>query len=294
MNKGPDFIGVGMERAGTSWLFTQLASHPDIWVPPLKELHFFDVIDPKARYLTHRYSYHLKSRIKQKAAPFLKTSNRPEFTKNNYLTYLLWDYYFFTGKFDIHWYKRLFSTKFTGQKICGEITPAYSNLTPETIHKILEMNKNIKFLMMVRNPLQRMWSGLVHHFRHLEKREISKVSEKEMLNFLENSAAKNRSDLASILQTWQDNVAQEQLLIQSFEDISNTPETLIENTYSFLGVDQKFLPPSDLYQRKINAYTQQQVEIPSTIKDYIITQCNDGVETLKRTHPDITNKWSDF
>ena len=97
-NHGPDFIGIGMERAGTSWLFTQISSHPDIWVPPLKELHFFDVIDPKAKYLTHRYSYHLKSRLKQKAAPFMSTAHRPEFSKNNYLTYLLWDLFYFTGK----------------------------------------------------------------------------------------------------------------------------------------------------------------------------------------------------
>ena len=60
--KAPGFIGIGMERAGTSWLFTQLASHPDIWVPPLKEIHYFDVIDPQAKFLDHRYSYHLKSR----------------------------------------------------------------------------------------------------------------------------------------------------------------------------------------------------------------------------------------
>ena len=41
----PDFIGVGTERAGTSWLFSMIAHHPGSWVPPLKELHFLDSID---------------------------------------------------------------------------------------------------------------------------------------------------------------------------------------------------------------------------------------------------------
>ena len=294
MNKGPDFIGIGMERAGTSWLFTQLAAHPDIWVPPLKELHFFDVIDPKARYLTHRYSYHLKSRIKQKLAPLLDTSNRPEFSKNNYLTYLLWDYYFFTGKFNVEWYKRLFSQKFTKGKVSGEITPAYSNLTSKTIKKILDMNADTKFLMMVRNPLQRMWSGLVHHFRHVEKKDFSKVTEENMFEFLQNSAAKNRSDLFSILETWQENVPENQLLIQPFEDISNTPEALIQNTYSFLGVNHNFLPPGSLYQRKINAYTQEEINIPENIKNYMIEQCQDGIQALQTSHPEIVKNWKEL
>jgi hypothetical protein len=40
----PDFIGVGVQRAGTTWLYDLLAMHPGIHVNPdvPKELHFFD------------------------------------------------------------------------------------------------------------------------------------------------------------------------------------------------------------------------------------------------------------
>ena len=40
----PDFVGVGVQRAGTSWWFQLLLDHPDILAPlqkPKKELHFF-------------------------------------------------------------------------------------------------------------------------------------------------------------------------------------------------------------------------------------------------------------
>jgi len=291
MNKGPDFIGIGMERAGTSWLFTQIASHPDIWVPPLKELHFFDVIDPQAFYLKHRYSYHLKSRLKQKAAPFMNLPNRPEFKKNDYLTYLLWDLYFFTGRFNIDWYKRLFDDKFTGGKTCGEITPAYSNLTPETIQMALTMNPNIKFLLMLRNPIERMWSGLVHHFRHIEKRSFKDITESEMLDFLKNPAAQNRSDVASILQTWQGNVPADQIFIQNFERISKDPEGLIKDTYDYLQVDNSYLPQESLYKKKINTYTKHDFNIPESIGDYLINSCMPIINAVEKTHPEITKKW---
>ena len=38
----PDFLCVGVHKGGTTWLYQQLESHPDFWMPPLKELHYFD------------------------------------------------------------------------------------------------------------------------------------------------------------------------------------------------------------------------------------------------------------
>lgn len=38
---GPDFIGIGVQRAGTSWLYQCLLEHPQIFMPR-KEFHFFD------------------------------------------------------------------------------------------------------------------------------------------------------------------------------------------------------------------------------------------------------------
>jgi hypothetical protein len=38
--RGPDFIGIGAQRAGTSWLYACLYEHPQICMP-LKEIHFF-------------------------------------------------------------------------------------------------------------------------------------------------------------------------------------------------------------------------------------------------------------
>ncbi len=30
----PDFLCVGAQKAGTSWLYQQLERHPDFWMPP--------------------------------------------------------------------------------------------------------------------------------------------------------------------------------------------------------------------------------------------------------------------
>ena len=51
---GPDFFCIGAQKGGTRWLYDQLQLHPDFWMPPVKELHYFDrlrdAFDPR----THR------------------------------------------------------------------------------------------------------------------------------------------------------------------------------------------------------------------------------------------------
>ena len=37
----PHFLGIGAARAGTTWLSEQLNAHPDVWIPAIKELHYF-------------------------------------------------------------------------------------------------------------------------------------------------------------------------------------------------------------------------------------------------------------
>lgn len=38
----PNFIVVGSPKSGTTWLFKVLKNHPEIFVPPIKDLYYFD------------------------------------------------------------------------------------------------------------------------------------------------------------------------------------------------------------------------------------------------------------
>src|SRR5215472_17512260 len=52
----PDFLCVGAHKGGTTWLYQQLDSHPDFWMPPLKELHYFDQLSKDQRSSSERWS----------------------------------------------------------------------------------------------------------------------------------------------------------------------------------------------------------------------------------------------
>jgi len=39
----PDFLGIGAQKAGTTWLHQNLRHHPELWFPPdVKEIRYFD------------------------------------------------------------------------------------------------------------------------------------------------------------------------------------------------------------------------------------------------------------
>src|SRR5688500_4031890 len=37
----PHFLCIGAQKAGTQWLYDQTSSHPDVWMPAIKELRFW-------------------------------------------------------------------------------------------------------------------------------------------------------------------------------------------------------------------------------------------------------------
>ena len=38
----PNFLGIGAQKSGTTWLHANLSQHPQIWMPPVKEIHYLD------------------------------------------------------------------------------------------------------------------------------------------------------------------------------------------------------------------------------------------------------------
>jgi Sulfotransferase family len=38
----PDFLGIGAAKTGTTWLHHNLRAHPDLYLPDVKEVHYFD------------------------------------------------------------------------------------------------------------------------------------------------------------------------------------------------------------------------------------------------------------
>ena len=139
--RGPDFIGIGAPRAGTSWIYEVLSRHPAIWLPPIKELHYFD--DPGRK----RYYRFLRMRL---VSGFW--INRPLSP---------WDLRYFLGRPSDQWYCGLFESGRRRGLLTGEITPGYSVLAQTDFARIKVLNPEVKLIFIMRDPIMRCWSAVL-------------------------------------------------------------------------------------------------------------------------------------
>jgi hypothetical protein len=58
----PNFLIVGAEKSGTTWLYDRLHRHPDVFMPEVKEIHFFNHLNsnrtPRRNYEKHDFEWY--------------------------------------------------------------------------------------------------------------------------------------------------------------------------------------------------------------------------------------------
>jgi hypothetical protein len=237
----PDFIGIGAQKAGTTWLARNLQLHPEIWMPPIKEVHYFDekIEDPKnsiSRLLRRLSGKRDRDRrwrrqVKGRSRRHLKNFSRQEF---------LWDLRYYAGRPDDKWYVSLFEPG-KGKRV-GEITPAYSTLDREAVAHVHSLVPDAKIILMMRNPIERAWSQAAMRFDKAGKRPADVGSSKRLRRLFEREGSRNRTDYLRTLQNWGSFYPEERIFVGFLEDVHFFPEELLRRVYDFLGVNPAFKP----------------------------------------------------
>ena len=214
----PDFLGIGAQKSATRWLYNQLKRHQDIYLAPIKELHYFDKIR-KTKVYGDRYDLDV-------------------WKKNFYtlkaLAYPDWKWRYFFGKYSDEWYASLFRGA-KGRK-SGEITPEYSILGIDEIRQVKNINPEMKVIYLLRNPASRAWS----HFRmHVRRNGLlyDKMSEEEVFKFIGSINCYRKGDYLGNVKRWYSVFEEEKVFIGYLEEVIEQPDELLQNVFEHIGVD---------------------------------------------------------
>jgi hypothetical protein len=148
---GPDFFCVGAQKAGTGWLYQQLRQHPDFWMPPMKELHYFDrIIGGSASERTLPLARNEADRIRI-ASERAEDQRDKDFVRK---------FSELSGRsaLDLEGYAELFRSR--ELLVSGDITPGYSTLDESVISIITGRFPNAKAIFIARDPVERAWSQI--------------------------------------------------------------------------------------------------------------------------------------
>jgi hypothetical protein len=224
MSTKPDFFIVGAAKSGTTALQQILASHPSVYMSPIKEPNFF-------------YNEVAISELRHGLQDKLKKENAEQWI-NEGMNGELWNAFLREEKM----YKKLFEKADTNQ-ISGEASVSYL-YSLEAAKKIYTYNPNSKIIILLRNPSERAWS----HF--LMEKRMGLVPK----NFTEAFKINNNEDskiwgkdpifLSGGLYYLQvkrflDIFPKEQVFICFYEDYKANPQKLITELLNFLGIDNK-------------------------------------------------------
>ncbi len=179
--------------------------------------------------------------------------------------------HFFDNNYNkgIDWYKNQFPSQFIGRRKTGEASPYYL-FHPHVPGRIIKCCPKIKFIVMLRNPVDRAYS----HFMMQKKRKIELLSfedaikvESARLSEEENKLLSNpgynsithqqrsyiaRGNYYPQLIRWFELFPFEQFLFINSEIFFDNPLTQLSKVYSFLNI--KHETPYNLNPQNINEY----------------------------------------
>lgn len=219
-NPGPDFLCIGAQKAGTGWLYEQLRDHPDFWMPPLKELHYFDRLGQARR--AKKQDRLQTARESARDERDLRFLDRMEKLRAQ-------------TELDLDSYAILFESK--ASLVSGDITPGYSTLADEMIGQISAHFPGIKVVFIARDPVERAWSQLSMWVRHGIIASVGENDFGAVTRHLQESDVVSRSFPSEIVARWRRHVSPDLFGLYFFDDLKRDAGGVRRRMIEFLGGD---------------------------------------------------------
>ena len=251
----PSFIGIGAQRAGTGWLYRNLMKRPDIWLTPVKELHYFDTLD-QSESLSYRlrkasWRRQCTTRILRDCFPRSRGTIR-------------WDLRYFFWRRSDDWYASLFLP--TEDQIAGEITPSYSTLDNDKVAHIRKIMPEIKIIFVMRNPIHRAWSHAINRLVRRDKLNFTDIKQEQLIRLIDSDGSRILSDYMRAARIWESHFPTSQIFYGFYDDLVNNPAGLLTDLCTFLCVDPQKLMLEGSLRKQVKPQMGTRYPMPFEVK----------------------------
>jgi hypothetical protein len=225
----PDFLCIGAQKAGTSWLNNVLLEHPQVFMPPINELHFFDRLGEREAPLRKRQINLAQKTIKREEAK----GDDADQAYISYLRHLI----SFPGT-SLDWYKAAYSWPVADGVKKGDITPAYLEIDERHVRYARELLGPAKLILIVRRPQDRLLSQLRMWATRTTRSDIPQDEREWMDLFLDMTAKTTRGSYSRGVGLWRAQFGDENLLVLPYSDMKTDPRGMISRIEDHLGIER--------------------------------------------------------
>jgi hypothetical protein len=199
---------------------------------------------------------------------------------------------------DLDWYEKHFEPP-DGDKpkpVRGEIAPEYARLKAWQVNRIANLLPELRIILTVRHPIDRVWSQAVLEFGYLKRTDIRKISSLDFLREVERAHNKQFSDYHRTIKIWSKAFGQDSLHIAFFDRLQNDPQTFINGILRHIGAATPWSIPEKFMKTKVHAtnnLVRDNREIPELVQWYIADRWLKSTERLNELLDGRVSSWVD-
>jgi hypothetical protein len=248
----PDFLCIGAQKAATTWLHVHLATHPEVWLPPIKELQYFNhlFIADDRRWTRRHIEEHARAALRR----HIGDGGEIDLDYIAYLSRLATD-----DLFTEAWYRRVFDRPEAGGRLRGDVSPAYCAIGAPGVAYLRTLLAAVRIVYIIRDPVERALS----HLRMIaEHRGVAAPSDAEWRAFAAEPMITIHSTYSAHVPLWRAAFAPSDLKFLPYRRVAAEPLGVLRAVEAFLG-----LKPHDYggLAERIHATTPKTV--PSWLRD---------------------------
>jgi hypothetical protein len=201
-------------------------------------------------------------------------------------------------RYDLDWYEELFkpSNGSEPKPVRGEISPRYSRLKAWQVRRIAELLPDLRIILTLRHPIERVWSQTLYDFGRLQGRDIRKVSLVELLRQLERARNRLSSDYLRTIKIWTRAFSPEALHISLFDQLRDDAQTYINGILKHIGASTSWTLPTEFMQKRVwstSTLVRHERDIPELVQWYIADWLLDSTERINELLDGRISGWVD-
>jgi hypothetical protein len=266
----PDFLCIGAQKGGTTWLYHVLRENPDVWLGPFKEYQFFNALFVKGDTWV---GWHVRTAV-QNAIRYSIADVRGNNFDLDYLRYLT-NIADEKTMFTEDWYRYIFSRG--GEKVKGDITPGYCSIPAEGVDYVLRTQGALPIIFLIRDPVSRTLSQLRMNISR--SKSGPPTTREQWDKLIANAEVAVRSNYRSAIDTWLARYPERKMLFIPYGDIARDPTEVLRQIERHIGVGahQTYAKAAE------RVHEGKKVEMPKYVTEMIRQQSKPQYDYLEQT-----------